>query len=83
VRTRDLDQARPALLELLSLLPHLRVVVLFGRVAQKGWERAKPTSSVIVLRAPHTSGRWLNAHPDDRIRIVETLVRARQLARLA
>jgi hypothetical protein len=80
VKTRDLDQARPALLELLSLLPKLRVVVLFGRVAQKGWDRMRPDSSVVVLRAPHTSGRWLNSHPEDRQRIVETLIRARELA---
>jgi hypothetical protein len=80
VTTRDLDQARPALLELLSLLSKLRVVVLFGRVAQKGWDRMSPASSVVVLRAPHTSGRWLNAHPEDRKKIVETLVRARELA---
>jgi hypothetical protein len=49
--------------ELLPLLPRLRVVVLFGRKAQQGWERTRPSVDVPVLRAPHPSGRWLNAHP--------------------
>lgn len=36
VRTSDIAAARPALLELLRLLPQLRVVILFGRKAQDG-----------------------------------------------
>jgi hypothetical protein len=83
VRMRDLDEARPALQELLSLLPRLRVVVLFGRKAQRGWDRTRPPCSAVVLRAPHTSGRWLNAHPEDRAKIVDTLREARRLAGLA
>ncbi len=80
VGMRDLDEARPALLELLDLLPRLRVVVLFGKVAQRGWDRARPPCTAAVLRAPHTSGRWLNAHPEDRITIVQTLAEAKRLA---
>jgi predicted ATP-dependent serine protease len=57
VRTSGLDEARPALLELLSLLPDLRVVVLCGRKAQEGWERARLSLSMAVLRVPHPSGR--------------------------
>jgi hypothetical protein len=34
VRTSDIDEARPALAKLLSLLPELRVVILCGRKAQ-------------------------------------------------
>jgi hypothetical protein len=83
VGMRDLDEARPALHEVLDLLPRLRVVVLFGRVAQRGWDRARPPCVAAVLRAPHTSGRWLNAHPEDRIKIVDTLAEARRLAGLA
>lgn len=80
VRTRDIEEARPALLELFSLLPNLRVVILFGRKAQAGWRRARPPSDVPVLEVPHPSGRWLNGHPEDRAVIVDALTEARRLA---
>ncbi len=80
VRAIDIEDARPALLELLSLLPQLRVVVLFGRKAQAGWRRAQPSVEVPVLEAPHPSGRWLNGHPEDRAVIVAVLTEARRLA---
>jgi hypothetical protein len=80
VGTSDLDEARPALAELVSLLPELRVVVLCGRKAQEGWDRARLGVDLPVLRVPHPSGRWLNAHPEDRDRIVAALVGARRLA---
>jgi hypothetical protein len=79
VTARDLDQAQPALAELLSLLPHLGVVILCGRKAQRGWERARPEADVAVLQAPHPSGRWLNAHPEDRAKLVAALEQARRL----
>jgi uracil-DNA glycosylase len=80
VRASDIDEARPALLELLRLLPKLRVVVLFGRKAQAGWRRARPALDLPVLNAPHPSGRWLNGHPEDRQVIVATLREAKRLA---
>jgi uracil-DNA glycosylase len=80
VGARDIEEARPALLELLGLLPDLRVVILFGRKAQAGWRQAKPPVGHHVLEAPHPSGRWLNAHPEDRAVIVATLAQARKLA---
>jgi hypothetical protein len=80
VRASDIEEARPALFELLGLLPQLRAVVLFGRKAQAGWRRAKPPVDVPVLEAPHPSGRWLNAHPEDRGVIVAALREARRLA---
>ncbi len=83
MRTSDINEARPALLELLALLPDLRVVVLCGRKAQEGWDRARPTLNLPVLRVPHPSGRWLNAHPEDRAKIVDALREARRLAELS
>lgn len=80
VGARDIEEARPALLELLGLLPDLRVVILFGRKAQAGWRRARPPVDLHMLEAPHPSGRWLNAHPEDRAVIVATLAQARKLA---
>ena len=83
VQAGDIEEARPALLELLDLLPDLPVVVLFGRKAQAGWRRAQPPLALPVLEAPHPSGRWLNGHPEDRAVIVARLREARELARIA
>jgi hypothetical protein len=80
VRAADIKDARPALLELLELLPNLRVVVLLGRKAQSGWHRAHPPVDLPVLEAPHTSGHWLNPHPEARAVIVGQLRKARELA---
>jgi uracil-DNA glycosylase len=80
VRVSDIEEARAPLLELLRLLPQLRVVVLFGRKAQAGWHCARPEVDVPVLEAPHPSGRWLNGHPEDRAVIVKTLRNALALA---
>lgn len=80
VRTSDIDEARPALDRLLALLPDLRVVILCGRKAQQGWDRAGLGVDVLVLRVPHPSGRWLNAHPEDREKIVAALIKARRRA---
>jgi hypothetical protein len=80
VRTSDIDEARPALARLLALLPELRVVILCGRKAQQGWDRARLGVNVLVLRVPHPSGRWLNAHPEDREKIVAALIEARRRA---
>ena len=79
VKTSDIDEARPALLELLGLLPNLGVVILFGRKAQAGWLRARPPVDIPVLEAPHPSGHWLNAHPEDGTVIVARLREARSL----
>jgi hypothetical protein len=81
VGARDIEEARPALLELLDLLSELRVVVLFGRKAQAGWRRTAASVHVPVLEAPHPSGRWLNGHPEDRAVIVARLREALELAR--
>jgi hypothetical protein len=71
---------RPALLDLLDLLPKLRLVVLLGRKAQVGWRRARPAVGLPVLETPLPSGRWLNGHPEDRAVIVATLREALRLA---
>src|SRR4051794_31518052 len=40
VKPADIVEARPSLLRLLNLLPGLRVVILFGKKAQRGWDEA-------------------------------------------
>jgi Uracil DNA glycosylase superfamily len=82
VQDSDLDEARPALTELLGLLPRLRLVVLLGRKAQRGWKRAAPEFPVAVLQAPHTGDQSLNREPGRREEIVEALKEARQIAGL-
>jgi len=75
---RDLDEARPALRELLALLPHLRVAVLLGRKAAAGWRRAG--IELPALEAPHPSPQVLHIRPEARTRIAAALAGARDLA---
>lgn len=81
VTIADLKEAEPALRELIGLLPRLRVVVLLGRKAQKGWARLR-TFDVRVVVAPHPSPLVLNTDRGARAQIVEALRTARDLARL-
>jgi uracil-DNA glycosylase len=81
VTKADIAEARPALVNLLSLLPALKVVILFGKKAQEGWDEAALDTKCVVLRAPHPSGRWLNGHPEDRDKIATVLVQALALTR--
>jgi uracil-DNA glycosylase len=81
VKPADIAEATPALRELLGLLPNLRVVILFGKKAQKGWDDATVATDVTVLRAPHPSGRWLNGNPEDRQKIADVLATALAIAR--
>ena len=76
----DLDEARPALRELLSLLPNLRVVLLLGAKAARGWERAAVEGDYAVLRAPHPSPRGTASRPGARDEIRDALITARKLA---
>ena len=80
VNVGDLDEARPALRELLSLLPNLRVVLLLGAKAARGWERAAIDGDYAVLRAPHPSPRGTASRPGARDEIRDALIKARQLA---
>jgi hypothetical protein len=83
VGPKDLAEARPALAELLGLLPRLRVVVLLGRKAQEGWDQAAPQCRAVVLRAPHTGNQSLNREPGRREQIIHTLTEARRIAGLS
>jgi hypothetical protein len=66
---QELDEARPALVRLLGMLPELRVIVLFGDSALRGWRRAQIPFP--ILWAPHTSPQSLNRHPEN-----ESLIRS-------
>lgn len=79
----DLEQARPALLELLDLMPELRVVMLLGGAAQKGWARAHVNRDVHVIRVRHPSPQWLHRYPTARQELHDAFAQAKALSATA
>ncbi len=78
VNKADRMEAAPWLGELLELLTDLRVVVLCGEAAQRGWDEyagARPTDLWIV-RCPHPSPVNLRTRPDAREEILEAFAEA-------
>lgn len=95
VRVADLKEAEPALRELLDLLPNLRVVVLLGRKAQKGWARIEKDWPRIepegeqgfeglppCVAAPHPSPIVLNTRQEKRTEIINALREAKKIAEI-
>ena len=78
VEDSDLDEARPALLKLLTLLPQLRIIVLLGDKAIRGWLRAQIPFP--ILAAPHPSPRSLAGRPHRRQEILHALTTASAVA---
>jgi hypothetical protein len=76
----DIEQARPALLELLDLMSELRVVMLLGDAAQKGWDRARINRGLHVIRARHPSPQWLHRYPTARWELHDVFARAKELS---
>lgn len=76
-------EAVPATLELLSVLPQLRVVVLVGARAQRGWLHVKGhlASAPATLNCPHPSPQNLAARPQQAARAIEALAEAAALVR--
>ncbi len=67
---------------LLRLLPDLRVVILMGTKAKKGWKAAclAGCEHLEILETWHPSPVALNRNPDYRPHILDTLIRANKLA---
>jgi uracil-DNA glycosylase len=77
-KTSDIVAARPSIEELVELLPNLRVVLLLGKSAQRGWAHlglALPT-----VAAPHPSPQNLNTRPEARDQLRDAIQRSRQIA---
>ena len=74
----DLAKAARYLGQFLALLEWPRVVLLCGGSAQKGWARAEPRFSGVVIDSPHPSVRGLNA-PGARERFPAVLAQARAI----
>ncbi len=73
-RASDLDEAREATRELLSLLPNIRVVVLFGRPAAAAWRSLG--LNLEAIEASHPSPLNLNTRPERREEIRLALAQA-------
>jgi uracil-DNA glycosylase len=74
-RSSDLDEAREATRELLSILPNVRVVVLLGKPAAKAWRALG--FDLEAIEAPHPSPLNLNTHPERREEIRQAFAAAR------
>ncbi len=74
----DLIEARPYLDELLELLTELRVVVLIGKHAARGWSRLE--IDVPTVDCPHPSPQNLNSRPHFRPLILDALREAKRTA---
>ena len=77
-RSSDLDEARQATMDLLALVPSVRVVVLLGQAASRAWK--KLVVGLPVLEASHPSPLNLNTRPENRDRLRETLAHALAVA---
>lgn len=77
----DLLTAQRALRRLLRRLPHLRVVLLMGRAAQRGWGLLTSThpQDLIAIPAPHPSPRVLNTNSYARGQILSAFTDAARL----
>ena len=79
----DLEDARPALAQLLGALPELRLVVVMGQRALAGYTRhvtlGVPVRALPLLATPHPSQRNTHARAEALLRIGNALACAAQL----
>jgi uracil-DNA glycosylase len=75
-----LTEAASATLELISMLPQLKVVVLIGSRAAQGWTHVAPLLDPLptVLRCPHPSPVNLTPRPEAAALALEILGQARR-----
>jgi uracil-DNA glycosylase len=66
VRNSDIEVAMPFVRELISLLPHLKAIVLVGRKAQSAKLRLAPLTTGRFFECPHPSLQALNRNPRHR-----------------
>jgi hypothetical protein len=70
----DIKQGKKYLLRLLSLLPHLKIIVLSGRKAQKAEALIIDSYPAITLiKMPHPSPLFVNNAPDNKLTILRPL----------
>jgi uracil-DNA glycosylase len=76
---QHLIDAAPATVELLSLLPALKVVVLVGSRAARGWQHVKNSPDLTVLNCPHPSPVNFGPKPEAAALALSVLGQARLL----
>jgi len=76
VNRDDLDDARPAVEEFFSLVPDLRVAVLLGKAAARGWKHLE--IDLPTIECPHPSPLSVNTAPGRRDQIRQALMDARR-----
>lgn len=70
----DIDGGKKYLLDLLSLLPNLRIIVLGGRKAQKAETLIKAAyPDINLMKMPHPSPLFINNAPENKFQIVQPL----------
>jgi hypothetical protein len=68
----DIAAVGPLLIELLNLLPRLRVVILGGDAARKVWRGFAPQNVRLhIIEGPHPSPTNLNTRPGNKERVIE------------
>jgi len=78
----EVREGAACLKELLKLLPEVRVVILMGNKAQRGWNRWMATEygHLGILCTSHPSPLALNGHPEHRDDILEKFRLAQSIA---
>lgn len=70
----DIEDGWPYLLQLIDMLPQLRVVVHVGRKAQRIAKRLSMTRpSLHLMKCPHPSPKFVNRKPENRDRLLAAL----------
>jgi hypothetical protein len=70
----DIDGGKKYLLDLLSILPNLRIIVLGGRKAQKAETLIKAAHpDITLIKMPHTSPLFINNAPENKLKILRIL----------
>ena len=71
---QDIAQGKEYLFRLLSLLPHLKVIVLSGRKAQKAETLLHDNGlSITLIKMPHPSPLFVNNSPENKYKILRPL----------
>lgn len=76
----DIAAVGPLLMELLALLPRIRVVILGGAKASKGWQEYGPQDvGLHIIECPHPSATNLNTRPGSRALVVDAWRKALEI----
>ncbi|MDD5370319.1 MAG: uracil-DNA glycosylase [Anaerolineaceae bacterium] len=68
----DIAAVGPFILELISLLPRLKVVILGGEAARKVWQDFSPSHKKLhAIECPHPSPTNLNTRPGNRDQVID------------